>query len=94
MDRTVPTIRMWPKIIEFLGYDPLGKSRFISGQQLAYRRIMGLSQEMFARKLRVDEGTVAHWEHGTRQPTKANWEAICMLIYGRGKAALQQIMTK
>lgn len=64
-NRTEPSPTCLPKIISFLGYVPLSilpddpRKRFV-----AYRKLAGLSQEEFARKLGVDPGTLRKWEKG------------------------------
>lgn len=64
-NRVEPSPAFIPKIIDFLGYVPLSilpddpRKRFV-----VYRKLAGLSQEEFARKLRVDPGTLRKWEKG------------------------------
>jgi len=55
----------WPKIIEFLGYDPECKQ----GNTLAatlwnYRRRHGLTLKILGGMIGVDETTVLWWERG------------------------------
>jgi transcriptional regulator with XRE-family HTH domain len=39
------------------------------------REQLGLTQEQLAERLGVDQGTIAHWELGTRQPRLAKLQA-------------------
>jgi len=39
------------------------------------REKLGWTQEQLAERLGVDQGTVAHWELGTRQPRLASLQA-------------------
>jgi len=63
-ERTQPSIRQLPKIIAFLGYvpfecppDPLGRLRY-------YKRVHGLSYEVLAQELGMDESMVTGWFTG------------------------------
>ena len=67
-NRVAPTLPFLPKIIEFLGYSPYDPD-WTLGERLTWiRRYRGLSQEVMARRLRIDPGTLARWEHGEREP--------------------------
>lgn len=69
-NRVDPEIRYWPRIIEFLGYDPLRPTTQSLGDQLAAtRRALGLSRKRVATILRIDEATVANIENGTSRLT-------------------------
>jgi len=64
-----PAIRMIPKIIQFLGYDPINKQFNTFGEKIkAYRRKRGLSIKKLARILRIDPTTLARWERGEGAP--------------------------
>ena len=67
--RTYPSVRYLPRIIDFLDYDPYPASRSLSERIASGRRRLGLPQKELARRLGVDEGTLAKWENGVRQPT-------------------------
>lgn len=64
-----PAIRMLPRIIDFLGYDPYLAPQSLGEQLLAKRRHLGLSRKRMAAKLAVDAGTLAAWESGKRRLT-------------------------
>ncbi len=69
-NRTSPAIRFISRIIEFIGYLPSGDvSNLTAGERIvAYRRILGITQEELARRLGVDPRTLARWEKGNGTP--------------------------
>ncbi|RLG05747.1 MAG: transcriptional regulator [Thaumarchaeota archaeon] len=68
-NRTSPSLRSIPKIIEFLGYIPYDIQGLSPGEELRLlRRILGLSQEKLAKKLGIDPSTLWRWEKGKRKP--------------------------
>ena len=75
-DRTFPNIRMWPRVIRFLGYYPFPKPQTLSDRLIAFRRLRGLSIKELARQLGVDEGTLAKWENGEREPAGNRMEIV------------------
>ena len=70
-DRSTPTIRYYPGIFAFLGYDPFPAPRTLSEQIASKRRELGLSVKEVAGSLGVDEGTVSRWESGDWKPRKS-----------------------
>ena len=60
--RTAPDVRFWPTILRFLGYDPRPEPASLGGRIRAAREGEGLSEEVLARRLGLDPGTVAAWE--------------------------------
>jgi transcriptional regulator with XRE-family HTH domain len=70
-DRSTPTIRYYPSIFAFLGYDPFPAPRSLSEQIATKRRRLGLSFREVAHLLGVDEGTVSRWESGEWQPRRS-----------------------
>ena len=66
--RTEPTIRDWPQVIAFLGYDPHPVPKSLPDRLLAARRWQGISRRELAQRVGLDEETLARWERGTRQP--------------------------
>jgi transcriptional regulator with XRE-family HTH domain len=64
-----PGLKYMPAIIKFLGYNPLPPPPSDMGERLVRcRTVLGLSQKVFAEKLGVDQGTLAKWERGEREP--------------------------
>jgi DNA-binding transcriptional regulator YiaG len=62
-----------------LGYYPFKPPETLADRLLACRRHLGLSRRAMAQRLSVDEGTLAHWERGDRQPSEPHRRAICAL---------------
>jgi len=67
-NKKVPGVRYIPRIIEFLGYDPFPAPQSLAERLLATRRSLGLSRQRMARRLSVDEATLARWEKGEARP--------------------------
>ncbi len=67
-DKALPAIRMWRRVIEFLGYYPLEPPQRLAERLLAARRSLGLSRKRLAKRFGVDESTLAGWEKGPAQP--------------------------
>ena len=65
-----PTLTYMPAIIRFLGYNPLPPlpPGGLGERLVRCRTLLGLSQKGFAGQLGVDQGTLAKWERGERQP--------------------------
>jgi site-specific DNA recombinase len=70
-NQTTPEVRHLPAIIRFLGYNPLPESKDLGARLVRARSILGLTQEEAARRLGVDQGTLAKWERGEREPAGA-----------------------
>ena len=56
-----------PRIIAFLGYNPLPPAKTLGEQIVRLRKTLGLSREELARRLGVDPGTLGRWEVGIRE---------------------------
>ena len=69
-------MRFYPRIIEFLGYDPHGEPQCIGEEIAARRRKLGLSRKRLAKKLGLDEATVARFESGSSKPTGERAEIV------------------
>jgi len=69
-NRTSPQIHHLPRIIRFLGYNPLPVSESLPDKLLTTRRSLGVTQKTFAEQLGVDPGTLRSWENGKRLPSK------------------------
>jgi hypothetical protein len=68
-DATASAIRFAPRIVEFPGYDPYPAPTSLRDRLLAARRRQGISRRELARRLGLDEETLARWERGN--PTAA-----------------------
>ena len=67
--RSVPQIQYYPKLIEFLGYNPFPvETETLGGRMKQFRILNGLSQEDLAKKMRVNESTIFSWEKGNHAP--------------------------
>ncbi len=64
--RSYPEIRLWPAILEFLGYDPSPPPLGTADRLKVARRRLGYSQKQLAQRMDVDPTTVADWERGRR----------------------------
>lgn len=67
-DRAKPTVRYYPAILTFLGYDPFPRAQTLAGKIAAKRRALGMTIDKAAQLAGVDPGTFAHWEKGTWRP--------------------------
>jgi transcriptional regulator with XRE-family HTH domain len=62
-NRTSPTLRSMPKIIDFLGYDPMPRHSETLGEKLLqYRKSCGLSQKELAKRIGIDPATLSMLE--------------------------------
>jgi transcriptional regulator with XRE-family HTH domain len=66
-----PEVRFMPAIIRFLGYNPLPEAEDWAGRLIRRRTTLGLVQGEAARRIGVDQGTLAKWERGEREPRGA-----------------------
>jgi transcriptional regulator with XRE-family HTH domain len=60
-----------PAIIQFLGYDPQPAAKGWGARLVRHRTTLGMTQKEAARGLGVDQGTLARWEQGKREPAGA-----------------------
>ncbi len=65
---TRPEIRYMPAIIEFLGYNPASEGKSWSERLVRCRTGLGLTQREAADRIGVDQGTLARWERGEKEP--------------------------
>jgi DNA-binding transcriptional regulator YiaG len=68
---STPEIRYMPAIIRFLGYNPLPETDGWGGQLVRHRTTLAMTQREAAGRLGVDQGTLAKWERGEREPQGA-----------------------
>jgi len=67
-DKTEPTMRYWPALIEFIGGDPSPPPINWHERLKAKRRSLGLTVAAAADLADVDEGTYSRWERGLIRP--------------------------
>ena len=63
-----PSIRHWPALIAYLGYDPVPTLTGEAGQIEAVRRQLGWSLRQVADFIGVDQGTLARWKNERTTP--------------------------
>jgi len=81
---TTPRLYLMPKIIDFMGYDPLDFEVITFGQKIKrYRVERGLSLKKLAKLVDVDPGTIARWERGEVEPRRKLKGRLIMLFKGR-----------
>jgi len=66
-----PMIRHWPKVIAFLGYDPIPEPETLPERIAHSRRRLGMTQARLAHALEVDSVTIWRWERGDCVPPKS-----------------------
>ena len=69
-NETAPPVRHIPRIIQFLGFNPLQTPRTVAERLLRARKALGLTQKAMARQLGIDPTTLARWERGERKPSR------------------------
>jgi len=82
LNRCQPEIQYIPRIIEFLGYDPIdvGQNEPIGQRLRKHRQRMGLSLKQTAMLLETDASNLQHWETGRHRPTKKSVALICEFL--------------
>jgi len=66
-----PDLRYVPAVLRFLGYNPLPDATSWGERLVRHRTSLGLTQTAAAAQIEVDQGTLARWERGERQPIGA-----------------------
>jgi transcriptional regulator with XRE-family HTH domain len=66
--RTKPGVEYMPAIIRFLGYNTLPPGDSWSERLIQGRTALGLSQKESAKRIGIDQSTLARWERDERQP--------------------------
>ena len=83
---STPEIRYMPAIIEFLGYNPLPEATAWGARLVRYRTTLGMTQKEAAAHLGVDQGTLARWERGEREPQGAFLGRVKRFLQGENAA--------
>ena len=69
--RSVPQIQYYPKLIEFLGYNPFPvETETLGGRIKKYRIEQGLSHAKLGAKIGVDASTIGAWEQNEHVPNR------------------------
>jgi transcriptional regulator with XRE-family HTH domain len=69
--QNVPDIRLYPRIIEFLGYIPFDTGcKNLSERIVLERKLLGLTQEEFAHQAGLSIDVVKSWENGKHRPNR------------------------
>lgn len=76
LGETRPRVDFGPRIIEFLGYDPLPEPRTFGEEVWKLRWRSGVTQRELARRIGVNESTVRDWEKGEHQPCRRSRELL------------------
>lgn len=80
-NRTSPSLRFVPKIIEFLGCLPCDVQAKTLGERIvAHRKRLGLTQKELARRLGVDPSTLGHRERGEHEPLRRHLEKLAQFF--------------
>ena len=80
-DRSQPTVRYYPAIFDFLGYEPFAASAALPDQIAAQRRRLGLTLKEASMAIGVDEGTFQRWETGQWKPRMSKEAARRFLAF-------------
>jgi DNA-binding XRE family transcriptional regulator len=76
-----PQIQFYPRIIQFLGYNPFSiDASTLGGRIKKYRFENGLSQEKLATQLGIDESTICHWEKNEHKPVREKLKLLESVI--------------
>jgi len=75
-----PGLKAMPKIIKFLGYNPLPTGQAFAERLRLKRVTLGLTQEEAAQKLGIDSSTLAHWEQGRHKPIRRFLELLSTFL--------------
>lgn len=76
LHRDEPEARHIPRIIRFISYYPYDPTAELVDRFRAVRRALGLTQEMLAEILKVDECSISSWERREHAPVKKSLEII------------------
>lgn len=85
--RAAPAIRHWPKVIQFLGYDPRPRAVDLAGRLRSYRELRGWSLAEAGSRLGINETVLWRWESGHRKPQDRHLAKIYRFIGGDPRPA-------
>jgi DNA-binding XRE family transcriptional regulator len=70
-NRVQPTVKYYPRIVQFLEYIPIHFETDTLGEKITkYRSSKGLNQAELAKKLGVDKSTICHYEKNNTNPSR------------------------
>lgn len=78
-DEVAPTASFWPRLIDFIGGYPFSVETSAE-LVLKARRMLGLSQYAFGRKVQAIAEDVRKWEHGVSEPSSVVLAKVRSLI--------------
>ena len=79
--RSSPQISYYPRIIQFLGYNPFGvETDTLGGRIKKYRVENGMSQEQMAKIVGLGEGTLRSWELNKHIPISSKQKILAQLL--------------
>ena len=79
--KSLPQIKHYPKIIDFLGYCPFPTNNStIGGKIKEYRINYGLSHKKLGKIVGVDASTICSWENNQTVPSSENLKKLKELI--------------
>ena len=81
-----PHVAAYPKIIDFLGYEPWAKSDTLPAQIRAGRWRLGMTVEQAAKHLGVDPSTLWWWENGRKPHRVTDRERLAAFVGGSAAA--------
>jgi len=79
--RSIPQVRYYPAIIQFLGYMPFEIAGDTLGGRIRWYRLkQGLSHKRLGKLLSVDASTIRSWEENVTVPNSKNFKKLKELI--------------
>lgn len=76
------TLSCMPKVIEFLGYNPIPYPEDLMGRLAWYKLVKGLSLEQLGAEMGRDPEQLADWLSGRHKPCQRNREEIKLFLGG------------
>jgi transcriptional regulator with XRE-family HTH domain len=86
--RAEPSVRFYPAIFRFLGYDLFPPPTSLNAQIASKRRELGLTLKQAAKLAGVDEGTFSPWESGEWKPRMSQAKVDRFLAIAPSTSAL------
>jgi transcriptional regulator with XRE-family HTH domain len=76
-------LRFIPRVIKFLGYNPISQPEDLMGKLAWYKLVNGLSLERLGFEMGRDPEQLADWLSGRHKPCRRNRESITLLLTDR-----------